>query len=67
MHKIEYRADALTALCNMIAAYREAQAMAYSTFGPIRESWERQVQFCRNQVKLAVFIIRENDFEGAWN
>lgn len=66
MHKITYRADALTALCNMIAAYREAQAMASDTFGPIREAWERQVKWCREQVRLAIFIIRENDFEGSW-
>lgn len=66
MLNIVNRADAITHLCNLYACYRETLAHYSGTFGPIREAWEVKLKRARAQVKTAIFLIRENDYENAW-
>lgn len=66
MHNITNRADALSYLSNLYSCYRDFQDMAYSTSGGVREAWEGKASKARNVMRAAIFLIRENDFEGAW-
>lgn len=66
MLNISNRADALTIVCEKMAAMRAYQDAARGTFGPVREAWEAKIKRARGQVRLAIFTIRANDYEGAW-
>lgn len=66
MHNLDNRADALSYLADLIAAYRDFQAQARGCYGPVLEAWEAKVNFARRAVLSCIFLIRENDYEGAW-
>lgn len=63
---MQYRSDAITALNNLIAAYRHYHNAALSTYGAVSDAWHAKAHRARNAVRLAVFVIRETDYENGW-
>jgi hypothetical protein len=66
MHNLDNRADALSYLADLIACYRDFQSQARGLHGGVAEAWQRKVETARACVSRCIFLIRENDFEGAW-
>lgn len=66
MLNCDNRSDALTIVCDKLAALRAYQETARGTFGPVREAWQAKIDRAREQVRLAIFTIRANDYEGVW-
>lgn len=64
MHNATNRTDAISFLETLLAMYRGAQGMARDTFGPIQEAWQARVENTREQIRLAIFYIRESEYEG---
>ena len=64
--KMECRSDAITNLCNLVAAYRHYHSAARNTYGAVSDAWQAKASRARNAVRLAIFAIRETDFAGEW-
>lgn len=60
------RTTALNTISDRLAAYRAYQNAARGTFGPVREAWQHKIENARQALRFAIYLFRENDFEGNW-